>query len=924
MKNVLNILRILILSGILVTGLSFDAAAQSGLENMLNSIESEKKQADTDFEALKKQHPELGLNDKDKEWYTNDRAYRELLHKDLSSKNLEQLRQQGLQYEKNIQTKNFQAGISFSTTPKEETPKEKLLRETEESRQQNSTRIEELNQKIANGSITLDERFELNTLENPHAVALSEIDKQEQLLQFNKGETIDMVANRKGGGNNSVEICSKSCSPYCYYKDLDRCTFCRLFETFFNTASSMAKKAMNTFAGSVVQVVIIAFAIWLAILVLGFISSIETRDVKDLVSSILQQGFMVALVVILLQTGGASFFNLVLSPIYTTGMKIAQTALTPNIKDIKTDGKTLVVTQGNNSDQVTALLSQYQKTPVSEQQKTSYEVRCDKGNIYGLDRGALPKEMGESILCTMTMIQNQASKIKALGSSAICYSWEKRVLIFPHLSYLLTGIGLWIGGMILIIAVPFLMIDAVLELAVAAALLPAAIGAYAFKITRRYSKPVWDTFLNSMFVFMFVSLIALMLTTAFEMVLIDTTKGNLDTLIFAPNSELSFEEMLKDIGWFSVAFLKICFALILTWTVMGEAKDFAGQFSGSISNTAIGSQIGTMAGSFTKSAVKKVGSPLAEAAGDHLWRDGGNLLRSPIHAINRARMNRRNNRVVQQGEKIGDNTYKLGNRTVRVDQNGNKTLLSTKEKTVRSGWGKKLGTVTSTKIQNKHFSVETQSGVLDDGTTYQRDIVKLNSNAMRKLYNRRGQINQELYNELLESCGDNKKLKIALMKQIIHHNMPNMKHKVTDHQYVSQEPILDDNGEVIGYTEYLPDGSKVEVKISTNDQGRMLSEVTQVDAKGQGMKLSTDGIINRKEGFLTKDGTVDGEKDKDSIKVRYGAAAYYNNIRMTGRFKREAMKEGMMGEETENALNSIKYRDDGRGTGMYEFRTNTF
>ena len=144
---------------------------------MLNSIESEKKQADADFEALKKQHPELRLNDKDKEWYTNDRAYRELLHKDLSSKNLEQLRQQGLQYEKNIQTKNFQAGISFSTTPKEETPKEKLLRETEESRQQNSTRIEELNQKIANGSITLDERFELNTLENPHAVALSETEK---------------------------------------------------------------------------------------------------------------------------------------------------------------------------------------------------------------------------------------------------------------------------------------------------------------------------------------------------------------------------------------------------------------------------------------------------------------------------------------------------------------------------------------------------------------------------------------------------------------------------------------------------------------------------------------------------------------------------------------------------------------------------
>lgn len=914
MKNVLNILRILILSGILATTAVQNCTfAQESKNSLIQDVLS----IDSGFDNLVKNHPELGLTEADRDWYKNYKL-RDKFNENMTLENLKNIRE-----EASIASQKLNNALK-NPQQNEKTQEQKDLEEI-------NSQIQTLEEKKKNGTLSADEERQLGNL----SLTADMIAKQVGLLQFNKGETVDMVANKKGGGSNWIEPCSKSCSPHCYYKDLnrDRCTFCRLFETFFNTASSMAKTAMDTFAGSVVQVVIIAFAIWLAVLVLGFISSIETRDVKDLVSSILQQGFMVALVVILLQTGGTSFFNLVLSPIYTTGMKIAQTALSPNIKDIKTDGKTLIVTQGDNSAQKIAMMNKKiaeatekdtRKEPLHDEEIKSYKVICDKGNIYGLDRGALPKEMGESILCTMTMIQNQASKIKALGSSAICYSWEKKVLIFPHLSYLLTGIGLWIGGMILIIAVPFLMIDAVLELAVAAALLPAAIGAYAFKITRRYSKPVWDTFLNSMFVFMFVSLIALMLTTAFEMVLIDTTKGNLDTLIFAPDSELSFEEMLKDIGWFSVAFLKICFALILTWTVMGEAKDFASQFSGSISNTAIGSQIGTMAGSFTKSAVKKVSSPLAEAAGDHLWRDGGNLLRSPIHAINRARMNRRNNRVVQQGEKIGDNTYKLGNRTVRVDQNGNKTLLSTKEKTVRSGWGKKLGTVTSTKIQNKHFSVETQSGTLDNGTAYQRDIIKLNSNVMRKLYNRRGQINQELYNELLESCGDNKKLKIALMKEIIHHRMPNMKHNVTDHQYVSQEPILDENGEVIGYTEYLPDGSKIEVKISTNDQGRMLSEITQIDAKGQGLKLSTDGIINRKEGFLTKDGTVDGEKDKDSIKIRYAAAAYYNNIRTTGRFGREAMKEGMMGEETEYALKNIKYRDDGRGTGMYEFRANTF
>ncbi len=906
MSNVIKILSVLILSGIIsAAGAPNHAFAQESENSLIQDVINTER----NFDNLLKSRPDLGLTEADRAWYTGNYKSRDSFEANPTKENIQKIREEANSANKKPLEISGQL---------QKSQKQKDLEQVNEQ-------IQALEEKKESGTLSDEERQQLNSL----YLTSDMIAKRIGLLQFNKGETIDMVANKKGGGDNSVDICSKNCSPYCYYKDLDRCTFCRLFETFFNTASSMAKKAMNTFAGSVVQVVIIAFAIWLAVLVLGFISSVETRDVKDLVSSILQQSFMVALVIILLQTGGASFFNLVLTPIYNTGMKIAQTALSPDLSKVKTDGKTLIVTQRDNSKQKIALLNSKiaaatkegeRKTPLKEDlEMESYKVICDKGNIYGLDKGALPQEMGESILCTMTMIQNQASKIKALGSSAICYSWQKRVLIFPHLSYLLTGIGLWIGGMILIIAVPFLMIDAVLELAVAAALLPAAIGAYAFKITRRYSKPVWDTFLNSMFVFMFVSLIALMLTTAFEMVLIDTTKGSLDELIFANTDAMSFEKMLKDISWFSLAFLKICFALILTWTVMGEAKDFAGQFSGSISNTAIGSQIGTMAGSFTKSAVKKASSPLAEAAGNHLWRGGGNLLRSPFHAINRARMNRRNNRVVKQGTKIGEDTYKLGNRTVRIDQNGNKTLLSTKDKTVRSGWGKKLGTVTSTKIQSKHFSVETQSGVLDDGTTYQRDIIKLNSNAIRKLYNRRGQVNQDVYDELLESCGTDKKLKIALMKEITHHRMPNMKHKINDHAFSSQE-LIEENGQVVGYIERLPDGSKVEVRISTNEKGRMMTEITQTSAKGVGTRLATDGLLNIKSTFLTQDGTADGAMDKDTLRDRISAAAYYNDIRTTGRFHREIEEEGMFGWDRDTAWRYFRKNND----TISEFRSTTF
>lgn len=223
------------------------------------------------------------------------------------------------------------------------------------------------------------------------------------------------------------------------------------------------------------------------------------------------------------------------------------------------------------------------------------------------------------------------------------------MFIIPHLGYLLTGIGLWVGAMILIIAVPFLMLDAVIELAVAAALLPAAIGAYAFKITRRYVKPVWDTFMNSMFVFMFVSLIALMLTVAFEQILSEATQGSLDTLLESGATEASLQTVLHDMAWWSVAFLKVCFVLILTWTVMGEAKDFAGQFSSSLSNTSIGSAIGTMGMSAGKSAVMKVAGPTAEAAANTSLDIGKSALRGTAHSFRRATLDRRFNRALESG-----------------------------------------------------------------------------------------------------------------------------------------------------------------------------------------------------------------------------------------------------------------------------------
>lgn len=63
----------------------------------------------------------------------------------------------------------------------------------------------------------------------------------------------------------SEDPCKNSCLPKCYYKALRECTLCGLFKIAFNTSSKMAYHSINTFSGAVLQVVIIGFAIWIAI-----------------------------------------------------------------------------------------------------------------------------------------------------------------------------------------------------------------------------------------------------------------------------------------------------------------------------------------------------------------------------------------------------------------------------------------------------------------------------------------------------------------------------------------------------------------------------------------------------------------------------------------------------------------------------------
>lgn len=721
-------------------------------------------------------------------------------------------------------------------------------------------------------------------------------------LQMEKlGETIDPlerqdVINRAVQTKNEAaqikapyQPCNNSCAPKCYYKELQVCSFCPLFKTIFNTASVIAQHAINTFSGSIIKVVIIAFGIWIAMQILAFVATPETRDLKDLASALITQSFIVMLVVLILEGGAMAFFNYALTPVYTTGQNIAQAIIKPNdVSQMET------------------------KITETDQQKSSVIAACSGGEATGIydpekGKGALPKAMGDSIICTMTLIQNRTAQIKALGSASLCMSWEASfVWLIPHLNYLFIGLGLWISAMVMLLAVPFMMIDVVFELGVAAAMLPFAIGSYAFKITRGYTKKVWETFLNSVFKFIFVSLAALMLIVAFQEVITGST-GDLSYMFKENASDAVLNDLLDKLPWFSTHFLKLIFVMILAWSVLSATLEFAGEFAGSISETSIGSQIGTMAGSFTKSAATKILEPTLKATGRHLWSGAKAVAVAPVHLTRRAVNNRRAEKIQKYGKVNAEGNMELaskhwwGDKKLVLMQNTDGSKSIRKDKIRQTSTGQ----VVKSKLMNENFNIRTITAYDKDGKElYSKEKVRLNSSMAQDLLRKDGTVSHDLEKLMVDrSVEGADKINIALAKEVMAQRMPNTKFNIKNHDFVSQKALYE-GGKFVGYIETHKDGSKTIIRMNLSDEDKngrkhLMADFTRIDAKGRGTRLTSDGIINRRQTFVTQDGTVNSAVKQDSVKSSYRLSAHYDKLYEHAHESRvnQAMQYSMFGEE---------------------------
>lgn len=334
-----------------------------------------------------------------------------------------------------------------------------------------------------------------------------------------------------------------TCDYHNFMLDNDTCFFCPMFKTLFNTASSLAMKTYDALKDGLAEVVIVAFALWIALYVLKQVSALEVKKPSKMIQEILTQTFRVLLVVVILKISYGQILTLTLDPIFNTGMNYVQT----------------VTGAGTCSSSASYL-----------QGLKGYE-----NQISTSASGALPVSMGQNILCSIKSMQDAVWRVVAFGRECMCVSWLKNIAyiryVIPHFGYFFTGIFLMIAGLLLLLAFPWCLVDCILNMAIAAALLPAAIAAWAFKITAGYLKTLFDFFLNAMFNFVFLSIILYIIITVVNqfLLVLDQYPTEYDKLI----------DPIVGLAFWSVNGLKLLVICLLGWVFLKKGKGLANEFA---------------------------------------------------------------------------------------------------------------------------------------------------------------------------------------------------------------------------------------------------------------------------------------------------------------------------------------------------------
>lgn len=501
------------------------------------------------------------------------------------------------------------------------------------------------------------------------------------------------------------------------------CLFCDMFKVLFNAGSKIAEASYSIFSESLGKLIITFLAVTLALMILRNIASMGSKDPAALLNDIMRKTFV-----------GIAIYIIITKDYYN----ILNMTIVPVIKD----SLALVGHIGSSSNAL------------------SFEICNLAGEINGFvesvgaaisgHQGGIPKSIGNMIICSVDKVEGEIYNMFEYGRWAFCRGNgpDRLFHIIPHPVYIVDGLLLYLGGIFFMVAYPWVMADAVLQMGISLAILPFAVTGFAFKGTKNYLPKTFSWILHSMFIFIFMGILLECLLAYINMILTKSTEALADPkeLFLNPNTGVAF---------YGPNMMMILFVLVIAWTYMPIIKDLAGTF-------AEGSSL---------SAAKDFGKRIT----DKMEEKAGQLGQYTLDTAEEAA--KTGTRVSRRKFKGGVRRILMGstNKFGHDDGSGNKSIsfagikFTTEQNANGDSYLKREFTsITRRKhvmLSDKYSTIKkeyTASGVLiKDEVTFKHNFIN------KYLYNKDGTINMGALKTLLDSpLGQNPAYRQSIMSQL--------------------------------------------------------------------------------------------------------------------------------------------------------------
>ena len=639
-------------------------------------------------------------------------------------------------------------------------------------------------------------------------------DAKEQKTVANPPDWIASSPQSEATTTTSNDVCTYQK----YIPSADECYFCPIFKALFNTASSMALKAYNALATGVANVVLVVFALWVSVFVLKHVSAIEVKKPSKMIQEFLVMAFKVLVVVLILRVSYFQVLRLTIGPVFNTGMAYSQA------------------------------ISGEQKCSTGAAYMTGlngYETEADTRSS-----GALPLSMGRNILCSMKTMQDNVYKMVAFGKLIRCIGWDVKFKVknlIPSFPYVITGDLLILAGLILLLVFPWCLMDCVLNMAVASALLPAAIGCWPFKSTKKYLSKIWDIFMNAMFQFVFLSI-----TLYIIMTVVNQFVSNLDTYAGGAN----FEDIMhpfKGFPYWSINGMKLIMVCLLGWVFLDQSKKTAGTFAKalpiSVAQTTGGffAQMGNRLafGSKGKDG-KRHGGALGITKG--VAKVGGLAAQGLVYQPIKRQINTtRNNRIIKNGTAVKD----ADGRTIAYEQEKNGLFGRKITRRVELGAN---GEMTYSKEKENLFGNTTKSTTKDHLLQFE-EVKDQNGQVISQnmqwttpladyLVNNEGDVDMNILAQLEnETTLPKEKLYQAVAQTVMHKRGIALGNNFQNRQ-------ISFNDGVLSIVQENSDGTRVTLSSQIAPNGQVLTNYEAVDNAGNRTLITDNGVMSRR---LTKE-----------------------------------------------------------------------